>query len=281
MATTTFDPSEDRSDAEKAAEAAALEQGEKIAQMQEEDRARKFQQSESEEENPALIGGKFKSQDDLLKAYEELQRKMSSGETESPEEGEEAPAEEAPEAVEEEVEVEETPVTETVKYMHDLAKEVGDDGVLPDEAVERLSSMDTKDLIAAYMQYNNQAQQAVLASSELQSIRDSVGGDQAYTEMVTWASQNLSESEIADFNAVTNTNNPAAIRFAVSSLNARWKEGEGYEAPLVTGRKSGGGEKAFRSHAELSRAIADPRYASDPAYRADVEAKLARSTDLL
>ena len=97
----------------------------------------------------------------------------------------------------------------------------------------------------------------------------------------TWAANNLSETEIADFNAVTNTNNPAAIRFAVSSLNARWKEGVGYEAPLVTGRKSGGGEKAFRSHAELSRAIADPRYASDPAYRADVEAKLARSTDLL
>ena len=281
MATTTFDPSEDRSDAEKAAEAAALEQGEKIAQMQEEDRARRFQQSEDEQEDAALIGGKFKSQDDLLKAYEELQRKLSSGEEESPEEGEEAPAEEPVEAKEEEVEVEETPITETVKYMHDLSKEVGEDGTLPEEAIERLSSMDTKDLIAAYMQYNSQAQQAQIAGSELQAIRDSVGGDAAYGEMVQWAANNLSETEIADFNAVTSTNNPAAIRFAVSSLNARWKEGVGYEAPLVTGRKSGGGEKAFRSHAELSRAIADPRYASDPAYRADVEAKLARSTDLL
>ena len=281
MATTTFDPSEDRSDAEKAAEAAALEQGEKIAQMQGEDRARKFQQSEDEQEDAALIGGKFKSQDDLLKAYEELQRKMSGGETESPEEGEEAPVEEAPEAVEEEVEVEETPVSETVKYMHDLSKEVGDDGVLSEEAIDRLSSLDTKDLIAAYMQYNTQAQQAQIAGSELQAIRDSVGGDQAYTEMVTWAASNLSETEIADFNAVTNTNNPAAIRFAVSSLNARWKENEGYEAPLVTGRKSSDGGKAFRSHAELSRAIADPRYATDPAYRQDVERKLARSTDLL
>ena len=281
MATTTFDPSEDRSDEQKAAEAAALEQGEKIAQMQEEDRARRLQQSEDEQEDAALIGGKFKSQDDLLKAYEELQRKMSSGEAESPEEGEEAPTEEAPEAVEEEVEVEETPVSETVKYMHDLSKEVGDDGTLPEEAIERLSSMDTKDLIAAYMQYNTQAQQAQIAGSELQSIRDSVGGDDAYGEMVQWAANNLSETEIADFNAVTNTNNPAAIRFAVSSLNARWKDGVGYEAPLVTGRKAADGVKAFRSHAELSRAIADPRYSSDPAYRADVEAKLARSTDLL
>ena len=281
MATTTFDPSEDRSDEQKAAEAAALEQGEKIAQMQEEDRARKYEQSEAEEQSPDLIGGKFKSQDELLKAYEELQRKMSSGETESSEEGGEAPVEEAPEEEPEE-EVEETGVVaDAAKYMHSLSEEVSKTGQLSEEAIERFSSMDTKDLIAAYMQYNAQATQAQMAGSELQAIRDSVGGDQAYTEMVTWAAQNLSESEINDFNAVTNSNEPAAIRFAVGSLHARYKENVGYEAPLVTGRKAADGGKAFRSHAELSRAIADPRYATDPAYRQDVEARLARSTDLL
>ena len=78
MATTVFDPSEDRSDAEKAAEASALEQGEKIAQMQEEDKARRYAEADASNENPELIGGKFKSQDELLKAYEELQKKMSS-----------------------------------------------------------------------------------------------------------------------------------------------------------------------------------------------------------
>ena len=77
MATTTFDPTEDRSDAEKAAEASALEQGEKIAQMQEEDRARKYAEAEASNENPELIAGKFKSQDELLKAYEELQKKTA------------------------------------------------------------------------------------------------------------------------------------------------------------------------------------------------------------
>ena len=49
----------------------------------------------------------------------------------------------------------------------------------------------------------------------------------------------------------------------------------------MTGRKAADNGARFRSHAELSRAIADPRYSSDPAYRQDVEAKLARSTDLL
>ena len=49
---------------------------EKLDQAADEDRARKFEQSEAEGEDVSLIGGKFKSQDDLLKAYEELQKKL-------------------------------------------------------------------------------------------------------------------------------------------------------------------------------------------------------------
>ena len=245
--------------------------------MQEEDRARKLQQSSVENEEAELIGGKFKSQDDLLKAYEELQRKMSSGEQPS-EEGEEV-EEDAPEAVE--PEAEEVPYAETVNYMHQLNEEFGESGELSEEAIDRLSSMDTKELIKAYMTYNSQASSATLQQSELNAIQDSVGGAEAYGEMVQWAAQNLSPEEINDFNNVTNTNNPAAIRFAVQALHGRYREGVGYEAPLVSGRKASSKSKAFRSHAELSRAIADPRYSTDPAYRQDVEEKLARSTDLL
>ena len=67
----------------------------------------------------------------------------------------------------------------------------------------------------------------------------------------------------------------------IRDRSAKWKGAEGYEAPLVTGRKAPSKSKAFRSQAELARAIADPRYSSDPAYRMDVEQKLARSGDLL
>ena len=80
--------------------------------------------------------------------------------------------------------------------------------------------MDTKDLIKAYMTYNSQVQAGSLAGSELQAIRTPWVVIMPIPTWSTWASQNLSESEIADFNAVTNTNNPAAIRFAVEALNA-------------------------------------------------------------
>lgn len=273
MATTTFVDPEGVSPEQQAAEAAALEQGEKIAQMQEEDRSRAMENIESEQEDAALIGGKFKSQEDLLKAYEELQKKMGSSEPEE----EEEPVEEQPEATEE------TPaeVTETVNYMNELGRQYEEKGELSAEDVEKLGSMDPKQLVQAYLAYNSQAKSAAMQQSQVDSIMDSVGGAQAYADMIQWASSNLPEAEVNDFNAVTATNNPIAIKFAVQSLANKYRGEVGYEADLVTSGKSAPAVKGFRSHAELSRAIADPRYQTDAAYRQDVEERLSRSQDLL
>ena len=271
----TFDPTEGPTPEAMAAEQAALEQGEKLISAQEQDRQRMFDEAEAANEDVSLIGGKFKTQEDLLKAYNELQKKLGQEASE-----EEDTEEEQPEASEE---VEETPevVTQAVDYMTQLGKEFDESGVVSDEAIEKLSSMDSKDLVAAYLKYNANAQAATLQQSQVNDIMATVGGAEAYTEMVSWAGQNLPAEEVADFNAVTATNNPVAIKFAVQALSAKWKGAEGYEAPLVTGRKAPSKSKAFRSQAELARAIADPRYSSDPAYRMDVEQKLARSGDLL
>ena len=274
----TFDPSEDVTPEQKEAEARALEQGDLLIKAQEEDKARRFEQADAEEEDVSLIGGKFKSQEDLLKAYEELQSKL--GKSEPTEE--EEPAEEQPEAPEEvpEEEVSEV-VTQAVDYMTQLGKEFDESGAVSDEAVEKLSAMDSRDLVQAYLKYNANTTAAALQQSQVNDIMASVGGADQYTEMISWASQNLPAEEVNDFNAVTATNNPVAIKFAVQALSSKWKGAEGYEAPLVTGKKAASKSKVFRSQAELSRAIADPRYSSDPAYRMDVEQKLARSGDLL
>ena len=280
MTTTTFDPSEGASADQMAREADALAQGEKLVQAAEEDRVRQFEQIEAEGEDVSLIGGKFKSQEDLLKAYEELQKKLGSN---TPEE-EEEPSEEQPgasEEVTEEEAPEEVEVTETVNYMNELSREYEEKGELSEEAIERLSSLDPKDLIKSYLAYQQQATQAQLQQSEVNAIMDSVGGADAYGEITSWAASNLPAEEVAQFNAVTNSGNAAAIRFAVEALNNRYRQAEGYEAPLVTGRKAAPKAKGYRSQAELARDIADPRYSSDPAFRMDVEEKLARSGNLL
>ena len=283
MATTVFDPSDEGvSPEQQAAETAALEQGEKIAQMQAEDQNRAWDERAAANDNDAsLIGGKFKSQEDLLKAYNELQAKLGKGESE---EGEEPP-EEQPETPEEETpeEVEET--TEADEIVERVSKAYLDTGELTDESIEELSKLDSKDLVKAYMtQYAAREAaakaQAVDANAE-KAILDSVGGQESYQQMVQWAAQNLDPAEVDSYNQVTNSGNVAAIKFAVEALSNRYKAAEGYEAPLVTGKRGAAQEPGFRSNAELSRAIADPRYRTDPAYRNDVEAKLARSKDLL
>lgn len=278
MTVTTFDPSEGPSEEQLAAEANALAQGEKIIQAQEEAKAKQFEDISRDEEDLSLIGGKFKSQDDLLKAYEELQKKLGNSEPEE----EEEPVEEQEEVVEEAPEEEETEAfTETVTYMSDLGRQFDEKGELAAEDIEKLGAMDSNDLIKAYLAYTAKAKSATLHQTQVDSIMDSVGGAAQYADMVQWAGENLSPEEVADFNAVTATNNAIAIKFAVQSLSSKYQKENGYEAPLVSGKAPSSTAKGYRSHAELSRAIADPRYSTDPAYRSDVEARLARSKDLL
>lgn len=271
----TFDPTDNSVDqAQQEAEAQALIQGEKLAQAAAEDRARAFEQLDKSNEDVSLIGGKFKSQEDLLKAYEELQKKLGKGE----ETDEEEPTEEEEQTQEEQDEAE--------SALTRAAEEYSKGGQLSEEAIEELSKLDSKELIKAYVDFytknaNNYQQQAAIQQEEANQIMAIAGGQEAYGEMIQWASQNLDPSEVDAFNSVTNSGNVPAIRFAVEALQSRYKASEGFEAPLVSGKRSSGPVRAYRSQAELARDIADPRYQTDPAFRQDVEEKLANSTDLL
>ena len=269
MATTTFEVNEGPSDEQKAAEAQALEIGEKIAKEEAEQRDARWEKNESED----LIGGKFKTQEELLKAYQELERQRG-----------EAKEEVESEDVEESTETEEA--EEEPKYgAFTKASEEFANGEVTDETIEELSKMDSKDLIREYLKYYSENQQQVQAQAtseaDTKAIVDSVGGEEAYGAMVGWAAQNLSQDEIDAYNSVTNSGNTAAIKFAVEAMANRYANAEGYEAPMVTGRKSAPSVQGYRSNAELARDISDPRYSTDPAFRADVEARLAKSGDLL
>ena len=282
----TFDPSEGPTPEQQAAETAALEQGEKLINAQNEDKARAFEQVEAGNEDVSLIGGKFKSQDELLKAYNELQSKLgksndnTDSDEESQDEGLQAEGEREEEVLEDKPEI-----TENIRKFVEISDRFDKNGGVTDEDFDSLSQMSSKDLLDTYFKYHAtqlaKAKQTAATNDQLSSIRNSVGGDDAYNSMIEWAGSNLTEAETNQFNDVVNSNNAAAISFAVEALNNRYRNQEGYEAPLVTGKKASNSKKVFRSQAELSRAIADPRYSSDPAYRMDVEEKLARSGDLL
>jgi hypothetical protein len=95
--------------------------------------------------------------------------------------------------------------------------------------------------------------------------------------MIQWAGQNLSEQEVAMYDAVMDRGDPLAMFFAAQALNARYQDAVGYDGEMLTGSAPRNAGDSFRSQAELVAAMSDPRYDRDPAYRADVADKLERS----
>ena len=60
-------------------------------------------------------------------------------------------------------------------------------------------------------------------------------------------------------------------------MNAQYREANGYEGRMLQGKPAQTSGDVFRSQAQLVKAMSDPRYDNDPAYRQDVIAKLDRS----
>ena len=221
-----------------------------------------------------LLAGKYKSAEELEKAYVELQKKLG----ENKEETEQTSAEEQPE--------DKPQLSEGATLITDASKEYFDNGnKLSPETLAKFSSLSSQDLIKAYMEVQSnpefQQQQAAppaeITTSQINQIKNSAGGEKQYANLVNWAKTNLPEDQIQAFDEVVNTGSVQAIQLAVSGLKAEYDSANGVEGKMVTGKAAPNKGDVFRSQAELVRAMNDPRYDNDPAYRQDVIEKLDRS----
>jgi hypothetical protein len=96
--------------------------------------------------------------------------------------------------------------------------------------------------------------------------------------MTDWAETGLPEAEVDAFNEVVTTGSPAQIALAVRGLQAQYAaSGAGNPPKLITQGTPAGGVTPFKSSDEVVLAMSDKRYANDPAYRAEIEARLERS----
>ena len=116
-----------------------------------------------------------------------------------------------------------------------------------------------------------------LAQEEVKGIRDSIGGDEAYGKMVSWALDNLSKPEIEAFNEATNTMSGPQLSMMVQGLYTRYQNAMGVEPSLYSGRPAAGGPTPYRSTAEVVAAMSDPRYGKDVTYTEDVQRRLGGS----
>jgi len=255
MAILTYDPTPADQPELNEAEQEALAIGEQRAQ-----------------EESRMLAGKYESAEELEKAYIELQKKLG--------ESNDGLREEDPQGRRREEEVEEQPIDADplVDLLNEASQEYAQEGKLSEETFEKLSQMDSKDLLEAYMQIqSNPAQVEDFTAEQVSDIQNFVGGEEQYNGLVSWAAENMPENFVQAFDNLINVGDPDMIKLAVVGMQAAFQEANGYEGRMLSGKPAQTQQDVFRSQAEVVAAMSDPRYDRDPAYRQDVFAKLERS----
>ncbi len=221
-----------------------------------------------EAEQEQLLAGKYKDPKDLEKAYNELQKKL--GEKSEPD-SQEVASQNAPR---------QTPPIDSDNLLDQLWDE-GTSNQLTKETFDKLKGMDPVEVAKLAMQQRqasqNQGQSREFTQQDVQQIHGLVGGEENYNNMMGWANQNVPEQEIQMYDAVMELGNPLAAYFAVQALALKYSDAAGRDGQMVTGKAPKQTTDSFKSQAEMVKAMEDPRYNDDPAYREAILEKLERS----
>ena len=253
MATLTYNPTEQTEGELSTEEKESLEVGEKLAEQQEQ-----------------MLAGKFKTAEDLEQGYIELQKKL----------GEPKEEKAAPESKEEPKEEEPKEDKVDTSFLNTLWEEATSDKDFTKETLDKLSSLDSRELAQMYLQ--DRAANPVEPAPEftedsIKDLKGIVGGDEAYKDMMGWATQNLSEKEVKMYDAVMDKGDPLAAFFAVQSLTYRFNDAKGVDGEMLQGKAPKSTGDTFKSQAQVVKAMSDPQYDKDPAYRQAIYDKLERS----
>ena len=223
---------------------------------------------------PEGLPEKFNSVDELVKSYSELEKKL--GEQSQPTEQSVDPVsktEEKQEQPKSDLDIATKAVDSAGLNMETLSEEFAKDGKLADGSYK---SLEKAGIPKEYVDRFIAGQQAI-ADQQSATVKNLVGGTEAYDSMSDWAGQNLTETEKQAYNTAVNSKDLEAVKLAVVGLKARYAQSTGSEPQLVEGKASPSGEQGFASWAQVTQAMSDPRYAKDPAYQAEVKNKLANS----
>ena len=225
-----------------------------------------------EQEQNNLLAGKYRDAEELEQAYVALQRKLGSKADDTTSDDGEQDSEP--------VEDEEDNDPVDYSFLNRLAEEA-DTGEFSEDTLQALDGMSASDIADMFLAYRQESggepePEYQITGQDIAELKGVAGGEQDYQNMISWASQNLSAEEVQVYDSVMDKGDPQAIYFAIQALNYRFKDSVGYEGQMLTGRAARSTD-AFRSQAEVVRAMGDARYDNDPAYRQDVFDKLERS----
>jgi hypothetical protein len=228
------------------------------------------------------ILGKFNSQEDLEKAYLELQKKLSKGEKDesNTDSGRDT----------------ETKAEESSNKINEALEEIGDEDLrsVAEKALDKFNSTGEvgeevfelfksagipEEMVKEYIELKSNKGQA-----ELNSFYDSVGGEEEYSKILEWAGDNLSQEKIDAFNNVIENGSKEDITKAMKNLKAQYTlntieaEETKVERPKLI--KADGVTSAidgYKDQREVVRDMNSPEYETNPAFRKKVYEKLRKS----
>lgn len=214
---------------------------------------------------PEWLPEKFNSPEEMAKAYGELENKLGQPNPETPE-----PVKEDTKS---DMEIADKAVESAGLDMGTLQQEFDTTGTLAETSYEALAKAGIpKDYVDQFIAGQN----AVKASQEGE-VKGLVGGDEGYSEMTSWAGQNMTAEEKTAYNSQVNSGDLETVKLAVLGLKARYEQANGSEPSLVKGKGTTPQADAYNSWAEVTVAMSDPRYSKDPAYQSLVKSKIAAS----
>ena len=213
-------------------------------------------------DRPEWLPEKFKSPAELAKAYSELEKKIGQPKQEAP-----APPPTGDPTIPK-------PEGDQINGFQEFTDEFTKNGKLSDDSYKRLESRGIpRALVDSYISNHQAASENRMQAVEAQVVA-AVGGPESYAQMAVWASKAFTADEISTFNNVMQSGDAKLMTFAVNGMKARY---EAQAEPKLISARPSNETSGFRSMAEMTAAMRDPRYAKDPAYRADVAARMKSS----
>jgi hypothetical protein len=218
------------------------------------------------EDRPQWLPEKFKSPEDMAKAYAELESKLGKpAEPKAPEAT--PPGDQTTDQVDQDLQ-------SKGLNLADFNAEFAEKGELSPESYDALEKAGyPRNYVDQFI--DGQRARAALYESE---VKAAAGGSESFNEMVEWARANLSPAEINAYNAAIDSGDQAKAKLAVSGVYQKFSSARPSEPSLFKGQTASAvSSDVYESIAQMQKDMASSEYKSDPAFRSKVQAKLARS----
>ena len=247
------------------------------------------QEQEAAQSNNKILG-KFNTQEDLAKAYTELEKRVG-----------QQPQNETPEPPVEQTDDNYTAEAASELYGKEYVDALSEKGVDMADIMRRADS--GEDISANYdtlaevfnvpkavvENYVNAAQQTQMPAPGLTpedgvEVRNAIGGDEAFAEVTQWVEKNVDKQTLDNYNKIADTNKEAAL-WALKFFQAQMKS----PGSVVEPKLYGGGNVPSQSTYESKQQVLDAMnktnskgqrlYDVDEAYR-DKVAKILLNSDV-